>query len=887
MKHLVSASFALALGWSSLSAVHGASVNVALDAPAYANGTIFGSAYPALLVNGDKSAALHGATAISPGFAYWIDLRNTHAIDQIKIYPRQDGCCPDRLSNFHVSVHEDEFTDTVGFELWGGDFFTDGSNPGSAAGTVFAINAGMGAGTFAGRWVKITSLANPVPDYALQLAEIEVWAEGTELKNFGRGAAATADRPLYVGLPISMLTDGNRQAVFHGDTDPTPGFRYQIDMGVDVQIDHINLWSRQDGCCPDRLSNYRVTVHSESGGGVGPEVWGATLHGDGSNAGSGPGAKDTLRSGLHPGGVFAGRYVRIESQASPVPSYALQMTELEVWGTASPEIIVQITRQPQDAVTLPPRQAAFDVGVNVINGNRDLLRYQWQKNGVNIVDGTNSTYLTPPVTYAGSPTERYRCVVSYPGRPDTISTDAGIILNHALGAAAYANQPLYAGWPVSWIVDGNRLNVLHGDANLAPGFAYEIDLGGTVNLSSLVIYPRQDGCCPERLTKFRVSIHDDASGSAGAERWGADFFTDGTNPGSAAGGRVVATPELNPAGTFAGQWIRITSLENPVQDYALQMAEVEVFGTLPPGTHLTISRSPQNVVSAPYRSGSFSLEPRLINGDYAQLHYQWQRNGVDITGANASSYTPAPFHPSDEGVAYRAIVSYPGALPVTSSAGLVTFDYNYARGSAAFANQPLWVPGGWNIRMLTDGDRTSVFHGDTAIPPGFAYQIDMGLNVAISNIVIYPRQDTCCPDRFSNVRLTIHEDDHGTPGLIRWTADLLTGGANAGAGPGITLQVGPELDPFSSFSGRWVRIQSLADPVPNYALQLTELEVYGRAIALEFVHVGDQLELSWFTGVLEGAPNVTGPWTDVPGAVSPFQIPINPLSGPRFFRVRD
>src|SRR5262245_28240879 len=121
MKHLVSAALALALSWLSLPAVQGASVNVALDAPAYANGPIYGNAYPALLVNGDKANVMHGNVAISPGFAYWIDLRNTHTIDQIKLYPRQDPCCPERLSNFHVSVHEDEFTDTVGFELWGGD----------------------------------------------------------------------------------------------------------------------------------------------------------------------------------------------------------------------------------------------------------------------------------------------------------------------------------------------------------------------------------------------------------------------------------------------------------------------------------------------------------------------------------------------------------------------------------------------------------------------------------------------------------------------------------------------------------------------------------------------------------------------------------------------
>jgi hypothetical protein len=206
-----------------------------------------------------------------------------------------------------------------------------------------------------------------------------------------------------------MLTDGNRQAVFHGNTDPTPGFQYQIDMGVDVQIDHINLWARQDGCCADRLSNYRVTVHTAGLGGIGEEVWGATLRDDGSNPGSGPGAKDTLRANLDLGGVFTGRYVRIQSMANPVPNYALQMTELEVWGTAGPDVVVNITRQPQEVVTAPPRQATFEVGVNVINGDSTLVRYQWQKDGLNLPGRSEATLTLTRVT--GSDAGTYTVMV--------------------------------------------------------------------------------------------------------------------------------------------------------------------------------------------------------------------------------------------------------------------------------------------------------------------------------------------------------------------------------------------------------------------------------------------------------------------------------------------
>jgi len=61
--------------------------------------------------------------------------------------------------------------------------------------------------------------------------------------------------------------------------------------------------------------------------------------------------------------------------------------------------------------------------------------------------------------------------------------------------------------------------------------------------------------------------------------------------------------------------------------------------------------------------------------------------------------------------------------------------------------------------------------------------------------------------------------------------------------------------------------------------------VYGRALALEFHWTGSQLELMWFAGILEGAPAVDGPWTEVPGAASPMTITAGP--GIRFFRLRN
>src|SRR6266516_3714031 len=150
----------------------------------------------------------------------------------------------------------------------------------------------MGTGTFAGRWVKLTALADPVPNFALQVNELEVYAEG--LPNVALGGAATSSAPLYVGRSPARLVNGDRGStgddVLHGDAIIDVGFHYDINLGAAATIDRIKIIARQDGCCPERLSNYRVSVHQDDAGAIGDEVWGASLHIDFSNPGSGPGA---------------------------------------------------------------------------------------------------------------------------------------------------------------------------------------------------------------------------------------------------------------------------------------------------------------------------------------------------------------------------------------------------------------------------------------------------------------------------------------------------------------------------------------------------------------------------------------------------------------------
>lgn len=94
------------------------------------------------------------------------------------------------------------------------------------------------------------------------------------------------------------------------------------------------------------------------------------------------------------------------------------------------------------------------------------------------------SYTTPAIT-AEAATNRCRVVVSYPGVGSVTSRDAGVIIACALGAPAYSNRPLYAGWPIAWLVAGNLAQVFHGEVDIAPGFAYEVNLRPPLKIQAI------------------------------------------------------------------------------------------------------------------------------------------------------------------------------------------------------------------------------------------------------------------------------------------------------------------------------------------------------------------------------------------------------------------
>ncbi|MGC8989345.1 MAG: discoidin domain-containing protein, partial [Verrucomicrobiia bacterium] len=425
---------------ASLSLVRAEIVNVALDAQPSANGLTYLRWPMSIIVNGNRNDVIHGDVQLPTGFAYTLDLGQPRTIKYLRIWPRQDGIAPERLSNFRVSVHEDDGAGGIGSELWGRDFFTDGTNPGTSVVEV-TLPAPQNA-----RWVQVKCLADPVPDYALQMSELEVFADVPDSElNRALGSAVTANRPLYSGLAAAYLVDGNRYTVVHGAQEVDPGFAYEINLGVSVEFTRLVVFARQDGIAPERLSNYRVSIHPDRGGQPGDPVWQADLHTDGSNPGAEWGSQDVLTADLDPAGQFKGQWIRILSLDDPVPAYALQISEVQAFGIAASAVNLLLTSQPADVVASTGQRVSFSVAAKVVNGDPAQITYQWQREGIDLIGATNATLTIDHVRTQDAGT--YRCVVSYPGISPLTSASATLQVrdNYAYGARAWANQPLWGG----------------------------------------------------------------------------------------------------------------------------------------------------------------------------------------------------------------------------------------------------------------------------------------------------------------------------------------------------------------------------------------------------------------------------------------------------------
>ena len=171
---------------------------------------------------------------------------------------------------------------------------------------------------------------------------VSLWAAGSvhgqpaPQLNLARGQPVTASGPTWSGLAVSTLTDGNNATFTHPlAATGTRGYYFEVDLGRSHSLERIALRNRADGCCPERLTRYRVEVYEDLEGDHGPLNWSAEMRSD--NSFPPTGGMDTLTSGLNPAGLFQGRFVRVVNNSGA--AYNPQIAEIEVYGGIPPSIV--------------------------------------------------------------------------------------------------------------------------------------------------------------------------------------------------------------------------------------------------------------------------------------------------------------------------------------------------------------------------------------------------------------------------------------------------------------------------------------------------------------------------------------------------------------------
>jgi hypothetical protein len=207
-------------------------------------------------------------------------------------------------------------------------------------------------------------------------------------------------------------------------------------------------------------------------------------------------------------------------------------------------------------------------------------------------------------------------------------------VNIALGKPVSASGPVWSGQVPEHLTDGDYNDQTHPLASSGTlGFYYEVDLEEEYQLSRIILFNRI-GCCPERLSNYRVSLFADGNGSLGERLWSADIRTDGSH--SPDGGQDVLTSNLDPGGTFSGRFIRITNLSN--QAYNPQIAELEVYqAPLPQIVLFTVDHGDITQTGNPALPGAATLSWQVDRFDSLEID-----PGIGAVSGPSGSLTVSP-----------------------------------------------------------------------------------------------------------------------------------------------------------------------------------------------------------------------------------------------------
>jgi hypothetical protein len=456
-----------------------------------------------------------------------------------------------------------------------------------------------------------------------------------------------------------------------------------------------------------------------------------------------------------------------------------------------------IVGQPANQTVTAGQTASFAVAAT----GTAPLTYQWQKSGVNIA-GANSTIYTTPATTTSDNGATFRVVVS-----NTAGTATSAASTLTVNAAAVA--PAITAQPVNQTVTAGQATSFSVAATGTAPLTYQWQKSG-VNIAGAnsATYITPATTPSDNGAAFRVVV----SNTAGTATSAAATLTVNAAvvaPAISAqpvGQAVVAGQTASFSASATGtaplsyQWQKSgvniagatsASYTTPVTTTADNGATFRVVVSNTAGSATsaaatltvsavavapTITTQPVNQTVTAGQTASFVV---AATGT-APLSYQWQKNGVNIGGATAASYTTPVTTTADNGATFAAVVSNTAGSATSTTA---TLTVNVAVVAPAITAQPV-------NQTVTAGQTASFSVTATGTAP-LSYQWRKnGVNIAGATSASYTTPTTAISDNGATFDTVVSN----SAGSVTSAAATLT----VNAVPAPVIQVNPTSMTFAN-----------------------------------------------------------------------------------------
>jgi hypothetical protein len=476
--------------------------------------------------------------------------------------------------------------------------------------------------------------------------------------------------------------------------------------------------------------------------------------------------------------------VLVSNSAGTVTSAAATLT---VNAVAVPP---SITTQPASQTVTAGQAATFSVTAT----GTAPISYQWRKNGTAISGASSASYTTPATTASDSGSQ-FTVVVSNSAGSAT-SNAAALTVNAATVAPSITTQPasqtVTAGQtasfsvaatgtaPLSYQWQKNGANIPGASSsNYTTPLTTSSDSGaqftvvvsntaGSVNSSAATLTVNAATVAPSitaQPTSQTVTAGQAASFSVAATGTAPLSYQWQKNGANIAG--ATTANYSTPATTTSDSGSTFRVLVSNIAGTVTSSAATLIVNTAAVAPSITTQPTSQTVTAG--QPASFSVAATGTT----PLSYQWQKNGVAISGATSSSYTTPATTSSDNGAQFTVAVSNT-AGSVTSNAATLTV--NAAAVAPSITTQPA-------SQTVTAGQTASFSVAVTGTAP-LSYQWQKnGVNIAGATSSNYTTPATTTSDSGSMFGVVVSN----SAGTVTSAAAALTVNA-ATVAPSITTQ---------------------------------------------------------------------------------------------------